>query len=407
MIYFPFAFFGIYLILQYKKSGISLGIYIIALYAMISLFSILMDRMGLIPPEKEEISIFTGILYCILLFLIIRPFCSSKINNIKKIVINKPRVLNGLTYFFFGYFLFTLFAYWDELLWIISYGDFGELRAMIRNGDSLVSTKFSGLFGHLVTLINVFGSVSFIMFPIFFISICFMNKPWWFSLIAFLGTTTVILTGILGCDRSSTFRWFILLCANIIFFWKYLSVRAKARILPLIVSTCIVVSGYFISVTIDRFSESSSGTEGGVVSYGGQSYINFCYLYDHFDNREGFSTYYFFPAIHRWVLKDYEGNVPRQQELTSKTGIECGIFYTVLGSFILDGNQLGPFVFVLIFSLLCQFSLHKIRGPVVTFSSFLFIYILIVIPIFGIIAYPYTSGYHSISFFVLYLLLKK
>ena len=161
-----------------------------------------------------------------------------------------------------------------------------------------------------------------------------------------------------------------------------------------------------VSVTLDRFSESSSGTEGGIVSYGGQSYINFCYLYDNFDNKEGFSTYYLLPAFHRFILKDYEGNVPRQKALTVKTGIECGIFYTLLGSFILDGNKLGPFVFVLIFLLLCNLSLNKIRGTTISVSSFLFFYILMVIPIFGIIAYPYTSGYHSLAFLVLYFLLK-
>ena len=165
------------------------------------------------------------------------------------------------------------------------------------------------------------------------------------------------------------------------------------------------VTGY-LAGTVDRFNNSSTGTEGSVTRYGGQSYINFCYLFDHFNNGEGFSTYYFFPAIHRWIIKDYDGNVPRQQELSAKTGLDCGLFYTVLGTFLLDGNQLGPFVFVIVFLFLCHLSLKKIRGPSVSFPSFLFLYILMVIPTFGIIAYPFTTGYTSISFVVLYFLFK-
>lgn len=365
-----------------------------------------MSKMGLVEPIKKDINVLTGIIYCFLLFLIIRPFCSYKFNNIKNIIVDNKRILNILTYFYFGYFLFNIIAYWSDLMWILSYGDFSALRTMVTNGDSLVETKFSGFLRTIVTTINVLGSISFIMFPVFFISICFMKKPWWFSLMAFLGTTSVIITGILGADRSSTFRWFVLLGANIVFFWKFLSSKKKMYILPPIIGVCSFAGLYMASVTVDRFSESSSGTEGAFVNYGGQSYINFCYLYDNFNNNEGFSTYYFFPAIHRFIIKDYKGNVPRQQELTLKTGIECGIFYTILGSFILDGNQLGPFVFVFIFILLCSLSINKIRGPSVTLSTFFVLYILMIIPIFGIIAYPYTTGYNSIAFLILFLLCK-
>lgn len=405
MIYLPVCFFSLFLAYQYKKSGISVGFYIIALYVMISIFSVVMDKMGLIYPEKRNISVITGVIYCGLLFLIISPFCGSKINRIERIVVNNPKVTDGLTFFFFGYFLFTLIAYWDDLLWILSYGDFGELRKMIMEGDSLVSTKFSGVINILVTTLNVFGSISFIMFPIFFINICFLKRSWWHNIMSFLGTTTVIITGILGCDRSSTFRWILLLFANLVFFWKYLDNWSKTKILPIIITVVFGAGVYVFSVTTDRFSDTSSGTEGGVVSYGGQSYINFCYLFDHFDNKEGFSTYYFFPAVHKWILKDYQGNVPRQQELTEKTGIECGAFYTVLGSFILDGNSLGPFVFVGLFLLLCSLCVKKIRGPSISFNTFILLYSLMVIPIFGIIAYPYVTGYHTLSLGILFGLL--
>ena len=108
MIYLPVCFFSLFLAYQYKKSGISVGFYIIALYVMISIFSVVMDKMGLIYPEKRNISVITGVIYCGLLFLIISPFCGSKINRIERIVVNNPKVTDGLTFFFFGYFYYFL-----------------------------------------------------------------------------------------------------------------------------------------------------------------------------------------------------------------------------------------------------------------------------------------------------------
>lgn len=165
---------------------------------------------------------------------------------------------------------------------------------------------------------------------------------------------------------------------------------------------------YMVSVTKGRFENSRMGVENSVVKYAGQPYIHFAYMYDNMDNKEGFNTHYMFPAIHTWIIGDYKGNTTRQREVTASSGIECGVFYTFLGSFLIDANQPGPYVFVIVY-LLLAYILNRRRksSEVITFNEFVENYFLFIIVVFGIISYPYTSPGHTVAIILLLLLFNK
>ncbi|MGI5848062.1 MAG: O-antigen polymerase [Candidatus Cryptobacteroides sp.] len=406
MAYLPFIFFGIIFLFTIAKRGFDVSAYVVMLYLVISFFAILMYLYDYGETTIDQISFFSPLLYCILIGLCLFPAYKFNSKTIKHISFSNNFFFDALTYFYFAAFLFTIIAYWKDLLFVINYGDWGELRWMITRGDSLVTTKFHGLLKYVALVFNFLGSISFIMFPIFFMSVSFKKRPWWFSVMAFLGTTTVIFSGILGCDRSSTFRWILLLGLNIVFFWPHISTKVKKAITPMLLLAFVGAVAYMSSVTSDRFKESYQGIRESVVVYAGQSYYNFCYLFDNYNNGEGFSTNYFFPATHSWIIKDYEGNVPRQQELTLKTGYQCGVFYTFLGSFLIDANQAGPFVFVIVFLLISSLLKKPSRAGTISFLHFIEYYFLLVILVFGIIAYPYTTGYATVSIALLLILLK-
>ncbi len=401
MLYLPLIYFTILFLYFFKKRGLDACSFITFLYVITSFGAVLMDILGLIPSERTDPSVFSVIVYCLLLTFIILPISKFDSGSLKKIVVRHPRAVNCLVCFFFSYFLFKLIFYSPDIAFKIAYGDWEQLRRMQFNGEMFTIVQFSGIMKYIDLMFAVFGSISFVMFPIFFVSFCFQKKRWYYSLMCFLSTTTVIMDGIIGIDRSLSFRWLLFLALNIVIFWKHISKKARRAIVPIIGGVIAIIFIYLASITVSRFENSDDGVNNSLVSYAGQSPITFCYLFDNFDNKEGVSTKYLFPATHYWIFKDYFGNVTRQEELTAKSGIECGAFYSVLGTFLLDANQIGPFLFVVLYLIVASICLRGVYKGNMTLWTFMVNYLLMLIPTFGIIAYPYTSPYTSLSIVVL------
>lgn len=387
-IYIPFLWFFILSCLSYKKRGLDTYTFVSIIYAASSLCSIFIYLSKDMDPQKANISFVASLVYCVLLTLIMIPLKYFSPVTIKQIIIRNTKLFDAMTVFFFCGTVYTLFAYWEDILFRLTFGDWDTLRKTVMNGDLITANKG----GYIGLLFSYPGSISFIMFPVFFIYTIFLKKPWWMSTMAFLGTTNVILTGILQVDRSTTFRWILFLLFNFVFFRQFISTKIKKRVYPIMTMFLSLALLYIGIVTIGRFGQENASNS--LLAYSGQSYINYCYLWENFDNREGVSTKYLLPATHFFIIKDYAGNVARQQELTEKTGIECGVFYSVLGSFILDANRVGPFLFTFLY--LLMFSLFN-KGSSISDKTYFLMYLLSIIPLFGFIAYSYTSPTSTLS----------
>ena len=201
----------------------------------------------------------------------------------------------------------------------------------------------------------------------------------------------VIFIGIMGIDRSKVLYYILLWGLCLVIFWKKFDVSIRKRITPVLSIGIALLIGYFALVTNDRFSEKANGNTGGLIWYTGQSYINFCYFWDYFDKQDEFSTRYLLPATHHFIFDDYMSGVNRQTELTEQTGTWVNVFYTFLGSFLVDCNHSAPFLYVLLFLILmivCK--RHKQDGEI-SFFWFLCTWILLVVPTTGVIAYMYNS----------------
>lgn len=394
-LYIPFLWFFILSCYSYKKRGLDTYTFVSIVYAASSMCSIFLYFSKDMEPQKANISFVASMVYCLLLTLIMLPLRYFSPVTIKKIKIRNTKLFDAMTVFFFCGTIYTLIANWEDILFRLAYGDWENLRAIVMNGDLLVAKK-GGLSKYLGLLFSYPGSISFIMFPIFFIYTIFLKKPWWMSTMAFAGTTNVILTGIMQVDRSSTFRWILVLIFNYIFFRQFISNRIKKKLYPIMALFFSLALLYLGAVTLGRFGQENASNS--LLAYSGKSYINYCYLWDNFDNREGVSTKYLLPATHFYIIKDYEGNVARQKELTDKTGIECGTFYSVLGSFILDANRVGPFLFTFLYLLI--FSLFN-KGSSISDKTYFLMYILSIIPLYGFIAYSYTSPTSTLSIIAL------
>lgn len=401
MIYVPFIYFTILFIFIYIRNKFDVSAYIVTLYIITSFFSILIHHLDFQPLSKYNLSITPTLVYCGLITLAIYPIFKFNSNTIKGVSFVSTKFINIITYFYFFSFVILLIAYKDDIIFRFTFGDFAEMRG----DDDLGLKRYPGIIESFLLLIRAFAHSSYIMIFIFFFSISFLRKSVIFNLMSIIGSLPVVVIGVLGIDRSKTFFWIIILGLCMVFFWKYIERKKKIKIIPIISAILLLVIIYMSLVTNSRFGERDTGNKGGVITYAGQSYINFCYFWDNFENPGGFSTKYLFPATHYWIIGDYEGTVPYQKELHLKTMKDPGVFYSYLGSFLVDSNKPGPFIFTFLYLFLCSLAFRKKQG-IIRFERLLYGFLLLIIPACGIIVYIYTSYYMTFSMVVWIFLLK-
>lgn len=399
MIYIPFIWFLTIFIRIYLKRGLDVSAYATLLFAVTSFFSIVLYNTPAGAEYSDYPSLLPTIIYCLGNFLIILPLYKFDSSHIKQVVINNEKTLIILTYVFFIAFVLGIILRWRTLVFI-SLADWETLRGMAVKGE-LDFDMHTGIPAFLRLLSSVIGCASSVMIPIFFISLCYLKRSALFNFMALLGSANVIVDGVIWFDRSSTFKWLLLVSLCAILFWKQMPKKSQKRAVPVLFVTMGIAVVYFIMVTTARFGNSDSGSQNEVARYAGQPYLNFCHIYDKMDNREGVTTKYLFPTFHAKVLGDYKGNVPRQEELTLRTGIECGVFYSVLGSFVLDANQIGPFLYVILYLFAANIIVKRRRKRTIGITQLLACFFLMQIPVFGIIAYAYTTMYTKILLILL------
>ena len=405
MIYIPLIFFSILFFCIYKQRGFEISTFVVFLYVITSICCVLASTFFQ-NIVYTNVTLIPTIIYCLLVSISIIPLYQFNAKDIKLVINKNERTITVLTIMFFSGFVFTSIVYYNDILFRFSYQDWGELRNMIYKGDALEIHHLSGVLGLVERFFGFVNQASFLMFPVFFVSVCFLNKSRWFLLMCFLGTVSVVLTGILNVERSSAFKWFIMLTLNLVLFWPLMKRETKRRVFPIISFVLIAIALYFVSVTVSRFSETDRGTNGGFVTYAANPYLNFCDFYDNYNGGSSFSTKTLFPGFHTYVLKDYSGGVGFQQEMTLKSKKDCGTFYSFLGWFMLDLNQKGPFIFIIIYTLLFLIVLQNKTRFTISLYSLLCNYSLMVIPAYGCIAYNYMYGSSTYSVLFILLLVK-
>lgn len=403
MVAIPFIWFLVLFILIWFKRGLDISAYVTLAFVVSSLFSIILLNSVDGAEYRDYPSLVSTLVYCIGNSLIIWPLYRFDSRSLKEVVIRNEKTISVLTYLFFSVFIILLLTRWKTLVFIFTVADWESLRTMAHDGE-IVIENYSGIIKYITLIAKMIGMASSVMVPVFFISICFLKRTWWFSLMAILGSANVIVNGFIGFDRASTFKWLSLLGFCLVLFWNNISKKSRKRLVPVLITFIAGAIIYLGAVTNARFGETTQGSQGSVIEYAGQSYPNFCNVYENLNNGEGVTAKYVFPTFHKYVLDDYESNVDRQYELMLKTGVKCNVFYSVLGSFVLDGNKVGPYLYIIyyliIFEILFNIRKHKQRISLVLFFAF---YFMMQIATFGVIAYNYTTPLTKIIILLLLL----
>lgn len=406
MIAVPFIYFSCLFVFIYKKKGFDLSAYLVLIYVLISFFAILIDVNNLrtIYNRYYTISIEASVVYCFLLTMIIYPFYQINFKKINFIKLEGIKLFDKIVYLYFTSFLLLLITSFSNLKKILT-GDLGELRTMVYNGEVVVQNNSLGPLSILINLLSMF---SIIMLLFYFYSICFLNKSKKYNAMILLSSLSIIIIGILGIDRSKTFYWMITYGAMVVLFWRYMKVKQRKQIKLITIILVSLLATYFLAMTISRFGERDQGTEGGIISYAGQSYINFCMFYDTIVYPE-FSLQRIFPVIyHFFVDNGIENSQDLNDEIGRKTGTFIGVFSTFAGDIMVASGKIATFLYCFVYFIIAN-QLLSFKKRIIYFHDLIFLFLLLLVPLLGIFVHFY-SNYHRmmvVIFLILYALYMK
>lgn len=411
MFILPAVFFSLFFFSSYQRKGLDLGGFLILVYIFSSIASIYLHILA--PYEfgvdySFNISFVPTFVYVIMICIGILPFYIINTN------IKKPfKLISNIKYFnFIGYCYIALFFFlsvflWNDIINGIFQQSFADMRQEMHDGTlenafSRQSSFIGKLIGYGAACV---GSGAYFMIPFFFYSICFTNNKTYFNLLLLLSSLSSVIMGIIVIDRSTTVLWVMHLIISYFLFRPYLTSKSKTLLKKAVFIIGGFLSVYFVAVTISRFVMADGGTSGGVIRYVGQSYLNFCNVWDNVDVYQ-YRINHIFPLtndlfIHtdtetpNYITRNMEDNV-------------LNAFYTYLGFLYIDLDYLGAIVIPLLISLfslsICDRIKHK---KILCIRDLLYIYMLAIVPMFGIIAYFYRSYNTTLNLIFILIIISK
>lgn len=163
---------------------------------------------------------------------------------------------------------------------------------------------------------------------------------------------------------------------------------------------------YLSALTFAKFGGASGDdmeeVEDGMLDYLGQSYMNFCFFFDNFDNPVK-TLNLLFPFTAKLFGEEYVGAVVLQRYIGDKTGLFLGLFYTFVGHILITAGHFVAVMYCFIYNYFAYRIFGKLSQRVVR-ASVAYTYLLFSTVIFlGVFTHFYAAG--SVNFSVLVTLL--
>ncbi len=384
MVWIPFIYFSSFLIfILYQKKAFDISAYIVSLYVISSFFSILIDLNNLrsFDTKNYQITLVPTILYCFLLTLLIWPFYRFRSQKILYVNVNKRSQFDYIVYVYFGGFLLILITSFSNIFQIL-HGDLGALRSALGRGESIADTQFAS--NPVIIVAGTFGDFSIIMLLFYFSSVCFLKRSKLFNTICLLSSMSMIIMAISGLDRSKIIYWLITYGAMLVLFWKRMSKKQHTNLSIVFISILSLLIIYFLSLTTSRFERNNEGSEGSMISYAGQSFINFCFFFDKV-NYNQFSLQRIFPLIYKlFVNNGISSTTKLNAEISLRTGKEIGVFSTLIGDIMVASGKIVGFAYCISFYIAARLILKYKARVHFHFDQLLLIFCLLTVPMLGI-----------------------
>lgn len=402
MIYIVLVYFILLILIARKRSYSAVSIYLIGVYFISLLSSLFLFSSN---PDKYQISILPSLIYCICLTLFFSPFfkLTKEIDLNLPLQLKKRVILIGYIISFIT--LVACIAIYPLVLKINTFG-FAEARIMAVKGDSLLQVTRGTLPAYGIAILRWFSHFSYALIIFFFVVYTSITGNKLLKSMLFLSSLSASWFGILSAGRTQLIYWLLYFIFVFILFKPILTNEKLKKIKNVMLGLICLVLSYLIAVTADRFGNSSSGFQDSLIEYAGQSYLNFCLFFDNF-NYDHFSLQRIMPLFTsffnpQFSLSDYK------EHIAAITGMDIGIFYTLLGDLYVDVGIFGMISYSIIYNIISSKYIRSQKK--MNFSSLITIGILYQIPLHGVFYYSlwrFESSVCIVILFIFILFLKK
>lgn len=392
MVVVPFLYFFLLFVCIFYKNGFDVAALMTSVYAFISFCAIplaLQNYDYIVDFSTINISFGATIVYCGLLTLTILPFISYNSNRPRKLVTCDITLFNIISYTFIIVFFILLLLYAVQIIFVIMSGDLGELRVEQNANKTSITAQFSGPLRTVAGITTLLAHGGYYMIVFFFYSICALNKSKLFNILLFLSSTSPIILGILNIDRSKTIYWLLLFALSYVMFKQFIvTPRQKNIIRRMGVFILVAAGAYLLAVTVSRFGERDYGTEGGLLIYAGQPFLNFCNMWDNLWI-DVWNTKNIFPTFHYLFGSD---GMHASRSVYVLTNLHLNVFFTFLGFFLREVGHGGMLIAVSLIILLFSITLKKMKkSSNFTISSAILFFMMATIVQCGCFSYFYSS----------------
>ena len=264
-----------------------------------------------------------------------------------------------------------------------------------------ISSRYSGnvVTNIAIHFIDILNPLSFSLLLVFFYLYTFVKCSKKTKILIFLASLTAPYYGMISGGRTQMIYWLLSLGFNIVLFQKYIDSEKKKQLYKYVTVIVSVIALYVFAATIARFASSDWGTKNSLLIYIGQPYLNFCYFYENYQNFNHFTLERIFPLSSSLINGDFNLQEYRDS-IFNRTGLNIGIFYTLLGDLLVDTGLKGVFIYSTIYYLIAT---HYTRKNTIDLSSLLIINILFLIPLQGVFYYSFWK--RQVTFCALLVLL--
>ena len=411
MIVLPFLFFSALTAYWWYRHGrLDVCVYMGGLYALTSLLAIVIVQMGMMGEggilydnDTAEFNIVPTLLFCGCIGLCLLPFSMIYGRDIQQITIRSPWAVDLLSLMLIAVSFLNLYLVADSTMDILQ-GDLAQIRNDAYAGVESPAQLKAETMPFALKFFYYFHFSTILCIPIFFYNLCFRHKPWWFQALLAFASLSCPIAGIQVADRTEIVYYGEMVIFCFLFFYRFIPTRTKWRLLVL--SLPVIVAGvtYLVAVSQARFdTKESSGSDVRAIQYAGQGYINFCYFYEN-GKFDYIASQREFPLINHFFFHE-DSNADLREQRTGEQGFFMSVFATFIGDVMLDITPIGMIVWVISFFMLTMLVIRSSHRDTWDLSEVLLLYLLAVVPIFGIFYYRFFFFTYTFIFILVLILL--
>lgn len=392
MLYIPAIFFFILFLYAKKRNGfMNTGTILPLLYCIISIGAILIDAVdayGHICP-KVDIRSESAFLYCGLLFITMIPFVNNSENKIQKVqILKKTFFIDIIVYFYFALFIVLITLIYNDIirnLTMLAIND--NMKADIAYGN-VEYTTLTGWKFNIAQKLRWLSAGSMNVIFIFFYSVCFLKKKKMFYVAAIVGSLSVCISSLLTLDRSKFMYWMLTFILNFVFFYRYMGKNVKKRLMAVGGTVASAILIYVAIINIMRFTDSTdNGANYHLLSYMGQSYLNFCTFNQDFKLDNMFTTMDVMPLYN--ALSGGMNSLDWYSLTESKSGVFTMCFATFAGMLLIEIGLPLTILWCVVYNRISAWVVKRKKESEITFFR-AYLYMTVINAIYlGIFSYYY------------------